>query len=425
VTNTNTSLCTVTRYFIVRAYRGELNGIRSDRVKLQEDLIIECVLPLPHTNDLLLTCPDSPLDYARQILKVNRDSGSVTVFAGSGATGNEDGAALSATFSSPHSLALGADGSVFVSDRTNNSIRMITPCGKFVTTVAGMPAMASGCTDGPALESLLTNPCRIASDSYGGLIFIDGQLNRKNIRRLHFTTEGDPFSGVITTLTPYRLDISVNTIIPVRDGRVGFQHIYLLTNSCIKLFDCSDKSLRTVVGHASERAYKEGGGVEAMFRCPSSMMCDGNGNFFIVDFNVPEKINCIRKVSQLDDWSTETVIRQSTEKMGLAKAVITLDYKGDIVCTDKVGRETFLITYKYGLTIPSTMKRSLLTIAPLSVDEMMQLSERDSDVVHFEVNNCTIPAHRQVSFSYHLRFRPSPTFPCTTFHPSALWTILT
>lgn len=60
-------------------------------------------------------------------------SGQVRTIAGSGSHGFEDGAALIAKFSNINKIALGEDGSIYVSDQPNNAIRRIA--NGMVTTV--------------------------------------------------------------------------------------------------------------------------------------------------------------------------------------------------------------------------------------------------------------------------------------------------
>jgi sugar lactone lactonase YvrE len=54
-------------------------------------------------------------------------AGAVSTLAGTGTAGWQDGAAAQAQFNSPHGLALGAGGSIYVADRSNHRIRMILP----------------------------------------------------------------------------------------------------------------------------------------------------------------------------------------------------------------------------------------------------------------------------------------------------------
>lgn len=116
-------------------------------------------------------------------------SGDVTTYAGSGAsTPFSDGAALSATFSNPHALALHSSGVLFVADTGNHRIRSITPKG-IVTTVAGSGA-STPFLDGPASGATFQYPRGIALDSSGVLYVAD-----TNNYRIRMITPG----GVVTT----------------------------------------------------------------------------------------------------------------------------------------------------------------------------------------------------------------------------------
>ncbi|MCG2592918.1 hypothetical protein LZ009_09010 [Ramlibacter sp. XY19] len=64
----------------------------------------------PYGNRILVTTPD----------------GRTSVLAGTGSSGDEDGAAGAASFSMPTGLAFGADGALYVADMGNRKIRKIT-----------------------------------------------------------------------------------------------------------------------------------------------------------------------------------------------------------------------------------------------------------------------------------------------------------
>jgi DNA-binding beta-propeller fold protein YncE len=56
-------------------------------------------------------------------------AGTVTTIAGNSNSGNDNGAAFSATFNVPVGVAVDAAGNVYVADITNNLIRKIDPLG--------------------------------------------------------------------------------------------------------------------------------------------------------------------------------------------------------------------------------------------------------------------------------------------------------
>lgn len=97
---------------------------------------------------------------------------SLSHFAGSGATGNADGPAGSATFRTPKGMAMDAAGNLYVADAAANRIRKITPAGA-VSTIAGTGAR--GMNNGNALtEATFNNPLNVAIDMNGNILVADG-----------------------------------------------------------------------------------------------------------------------------------------------------------------------------------------------------------------------------------------------------------
>ena len=89
--------------------------------------------------------------------------GKVSVVAGTGATGQKDGPAASATFNYPGNLWVDCKNQIWVLDRLNNAVRKIS--GGSVTTVLGTGGLVTGCT--------LNQPYDITGDGSGKLYIAD------------------------------------------------------------------------------------------------------------------------------------------------------------------------------------------------------------------------------------------------------------
>lgn len=109
-------------------------------------------------------------DYGKhQIFKINAND-EVSVVAGSGMAGDADGMASEATFNLPQGLAIDKAGNIYVADRGNHKIRMISTSG-LVSTIAGTGQY--GAVDGPALSASFFEPSGIAIDLEGNLLITD------------------------------------------------------------------------------------------------------------------------------------------------------------------------------------------------------------------------------------------------------------
>jgi hypothetical protein len=114
----------------------------------------------------------------------------VTILAGTpGKAGATDGSGSRARFNSPKGLALDREGTLYVADSANQTIRRIAPDGQ-VSTLVGKPGKR-GTVDGPGEVARLDRPASIAIDSTGTLYVTNGEDNL--IRKI------SP-AGVVSTL---------------------------------------------------------------------------------------------------------------------------------------------------------------------------------------------------------------------------------
>ena len=100
----------------------------------------------------------------RRVRKIS--AGVISIYAGSGAYrfGGDGSPAVAALFNQPSDVAIGPDGSVFVSDRLNHRVRKIAK-DQTITTVAGDGFARFGGDNGPATSASLNFPLGIAVDT--------------------------------------------------------------------------------------------------------------------------------------------------------------------------------------------------------------------------------------------------------------------
>jgi sugar lactone lactonase YvrE len=119
--------------------------------------------------------------------------GEVTTLAGTaGQAGFADGQGSSARFNSPRGIVAAPDGSIYVADSGNHTIRRITHDG-LVTTVAG-EAGVPGSNDGSARVAHLNTPSGIDIDSHGDFIIAD--TGNGTIRKLTADGQLQTIAGV-------------------------------------------------------------------------------------------------------------------------------------------------------------------------------------------------------------------------------------
>jgi len=121
-----------------------------------------------HQNNLYIT--DS---YNNMIRKVSRD-GFVTTVAGHKAKGSSNGKGMLASFLHPTGIAVDLEGNIYVADTENHCIRKILPDGE-VSTLAGNGIRGS--VNGPAREANFYRPFGLAVNDQGDIFVADYENN--------------------------------------------------------------------------------------------------------------------------------------------------------------------------------------------------------------------------------------------------------
>ena len=112
-----------------------------------------------------------------------------THLAGYSPYSSADGTGSAARFYYPSGVAVDSAGNVYVADRDNHTIRIVTPAG-VVTTLAGLTGI-KGSADGTGSTARFNEPTGVAVDSAGNVYVADS--GNMTIRKV------SP-SGMVTTL---------------------------------------------------------------------------------------------------------------------------------------------------------------------------------------------------------------------------------
>ena len=94
-------------------------------------------------------------ELSNRVLTVDRATGDVEDLAGSGTAGDDDGTGIEASFNNPSGVAIGPDGTLYVTDWGNHRIRAIDPVSAAVSTLTGS---VLGQADGPRSSATFDVP---------------------------------------------------------------------------------------------------------------------------------------------------------------------------------------------------------------------------------------------------------------------------
>jgi len=216
-------------------------------------------------------------DKAADVIRKVDANGSFTIYAGNGVSGFKNGPALSAQFNDPEGLAFDAQGRLYVADRGNNRIRIITSDGN-VGTYAGNGL--AGFADGPDSLAKFNQPTGVALDANGVVYVAD--FNNQRIRRVLKTKTVSTWAGSGKTahadgtgaLASFSFPFGI-TITPAGTAYVS---------------DFSSGHIRKIVGGVvstlagnGQSTFADGTGAQASFHTPEGIGVDASGNVYVAD----------------------------------------------------------------------------------------------------------------------------------------------
>ena len=219
-------------------------------------------------------------DSANSVIRQLAPGGGIAaVFAGSVAvSGANDATGSAARFGFPTGLAVGNDGTLFVTDI--DTIRRISPTG-VVVTLAGSPS-ENGSVDGPGNMARFNNPNGIVVDGDSVLV---ADTDNNTLRRVLADGTTTTFAGVATeaghangTLSQARFDH------PRGLARDSHGNIYVADtgNHTIRRIS-TDGKVSTLAGTPGVSGNSDGTGASACFNLPIALVADANNNIYVAD----------------------------------------------------------------------------------------------------------------------------------------------
>lgn len=222
-------------------------------------------------------------DTGNHVIRRIEPDGSVSTLAGvAGHAGATDGPSAVARFNGPRALAVEASGSLLVADTGNHALRRVSPSG-WVTTVAGVPGSA-GLSDGTGPAARFRLPGGIAIDAEGTAFVTD--TGNHTVRRMMpggavTTLAGEPgnpgggngFGRNAQFSSPAGIGID-------RSGRLVVADTF---NHSVRLIDTGPLFTVSTLAGLADAGSTDGTLATARFSLPTGLVVDGEGLIYVSD----------------------------------------------------------------------------------------------------------------------------------------------
>jgi sugar lactone lactonase YvrE len=263
-------------------------------------------------------------------------SGSTTAAQPATVTAQTD--ATQARFNRPLGVAVDTNGTLYVADSYNFTIRKITRSG-VVTTLAGSPGMA-GSADGVGAAARFTFPQGVAVDTAGNVYVVDANAIRKVSA-----------SGAVTTLAGTTsvkgnadgsgANAQFNQPWGIAVDKDGNLYVADTENYLIRKITQAGL-VTTLAGTRGMRGSADGTGVAATFIGPRGIAIDAAGNLYVSDWfgppapMIPEGSTFIRKIAANGAVSTMAGSYGSSSAPAVFRDIsaIAADAAGNVYAAD-------------------------------------------------------------------------------------------
>jgi uncharacterized repeat protein (TIGR01451 family) len=236
-----------------------------------------------------------------RIRRVDGTTHIITTVAGSedpfaGSFGGNGGAATNARLNGPEGVAVDANGNLFIADTSNGVIREVSASTGNISTIAG-GASALGCPSGPSSGAGFANPTSIAVDANGN-VFVSDQ-NLQIVCKITPSLAISTYAGTLgTSAIPGQPNgdggagTSATLLSPTGLTTDGSGNLYIADSGDPKIrkVTASTGVISTVAGiglicaNAQEPACGDGGAAtSAAFNFPRGVFYDSLGNLVVAD----------------------------------------------------------------------------------------------------------------------------------------------
>jgi hypothetical protein len=270
---------------------------------------------------------------------------SVSTFAGSGAGGSNDGSATVARFKSPRGVAVDGNGLVYVADADNNRIRRISPAG-VVSTFAG--SSATGGADGDASVASFNRPRSVAVDA-NGTVYVADQDNHK-IRKISAAGVVSTLAGSGLRGSADDTGTAASFAFPYGIAVDASGNVYVGDQSNHKIRKITPDGVVSTLAGSGANGGADGNGTAASFSNPAGVAVDRDGNVYVVEIgHRVRRITAAGEVSTVAGTGTAGSADGSADGTGTAASFnqpqgIAIGRDGSLYVADSSNRKIRKIT---------------------------------------------------------------------------------
>ncbi|WP_206002760.1 NHL repeat-containing protein [Paraburkholderia polaris] len=266
----------------------------------------------------------------------------VSTLAGSGTVGSANGTGTAATFNKPEGVAVDASGNVYVGDRFNDMIRMITPAG-VVSTLAG--SSTPGTANGTGTAASFDMPSGVAVDASGNVYVADTYGNK--IRKITPAGVVSTLAGSGTVGSADGTGTAASFDEPYGVAVDASGNVYVADTYGNKIRKVTPAGVVSTVAGSGTAGSANGTGTAASFNKPFDVAVDASGNLYVADGDNNE----IRMITQAGVVSTLAGSGTAGSANGTGTAAsfnqpfgVAVDASGNVYVGDASSNEIRMIT---------------------------------------------------------------------------------
>ena len=203
-----------------------------------------------------------------------------------GQDGFRDGESTNAAFRLPDEMVVASDGTIYLADPNNHSIRKITQSGGEVRVVTIAGSGVPGFADGIGVSARFNTPVSLVLSSDETALFIS-DMNNFRIRRMDLQSgrvETFAGAGVTGSLDGPPTEASFARPIGLAMGTGGVIYVAEVDGNVIRRIDPAG-NVSTIAGDPSVTKFRDGEGSRATFNGPRGLAFDAFRNvLYVADY---------------------------------------------------------------------------------------------------------------------------------------------